>query len=120
MSKKTKQDNLFISTQQDAHQAQMLMPGQEQLQFKVEDQFKCPIYIAHKPEWVNKLNKASDPIIERVRKTWKKKIKDPKDPAKQMPNSLHSELLWQYPEFRELANLILQQSWNILSWQGYD
>ena len=120
MSKKTKQENLFISTQQDAQQAQMLMPGQEQLQFRVEDQFKCPIYLADKPEWVNKLNKASDPIIERVRKNWKKKIKDPKDSTKQMPNSLHSENLWQYPEFKEIAQLILQQGWNILHWQGYD
>jgi len=120
MSKKTKQENLFISTQQDAQQAQMLMPGQEQLQFRVEDQFKCPIYLADKPEWIDKLNKASDPIIERVRKNWKKKIKDPKDSTKQMPNSLHSELLWQYPEFKEIAHLILQQSWNILHWQGYN
>tara|TARA_B100000282_G_scaffold250312_1_gene194575 strand:- start:53 stop:793 length:741 start_codon:yes stop_codon:yes gene_type:complete len=120
MSKKTKQENLFISTQQDAQQAQMLMPTQEQLQFKVEETFKCPIYLAHKPEWVDKLNKASDPIIDRVRKNWKKKIKDPKDETTQMPNSLHSELLWQYPEFKDIANLILQQSWNILSQQGYD
>ncbi len=120
MSKKDKQKNIFISTQQDAQQAQMLMPGQEQLQFRVEDTFKCPIYLANKPEWVDKLNKSSDPIIERVRKQWKSKIKDKKDPTKQMPNSLHSELLWQYPEFKEITNLILQQSWNILSWQGYD
>ncbi len=120
MSKKDKQKNIFISTQQDAQQAQMLMPGQEQLQFRVEDTFKCPIYLANKPEWVDSLNKVSDPIIERVRKQWKSKIKDKKDPTKQMPNSLHSELLWQYPEFKEITNLILQQSWNILSWQGYD
>ena len=120
MSKKTKQDNLFISTQQDAQQAQMLMPGQEQLEFRVEDQFKCPIYLADKPEWVDKLNKVSDPIIERIRKNWKKKIKDKKDPTTKMPNSLHSELLWQYPEFKDISNLILQQSWNILHWQGYN
>ena len=120
MSKKIKKENLFISTQQDAQQAQILMPGQEQLQFRVEDTFKCPIYLADKPEWVDTLNKASDPIIERVRKNWKKKIKDPKDSTKQMPNSLHSELLWQYPEFKEIASLILQQSWNILYWQGYN
>ena len=50
----------------------MLMPGQEQLQFRVEDTFKCPIYLANKPEWVDKLNKSSDPIIERLRKNWKK------------------------------------------------
>jgi len=120
MSKKTKQENLFISTQQDAHQAQMLMPEQQQLQFDVEDQFKCPIYKAFKPEWVDTLNKAADPIIEKLRKGWKKKIKDPKDPTKHMPNSLHSENLWQYPEFKEITNVILQQSWNILNWQGYN
>jgi len=120
MTKKTKQENLFISTQQNAQQAQMLMPDQQQLSFRVEDTFKCPIYLGEKPEWVDKLNKASDPIIERLRKNWKKKIKDPKDPTNQMPNSLHSELLWQYPEFKDIANVILQQSWNILSWQGYN
>ena len=37
MSKKIKKENLFISTQQDAQQAQMLMPQQEQLQHRVED-----------------------------------------------------------------------------------
>ena len=120
MSKKSKK-NLFISTQQDAQKVpQMLVPSQEQISFSVEDTFKCPIYIGHKNEWVKPLNKASDPIIERVRKTWKEKIKDKNDPATTMPNSLHSELLWQYPEFKDIANLILQQSWNILSWQGYD
>jgi len=121
MSKKNKEENLFISTQQDAQQAQMLMPGQEQLEFRVEDQFKCPMYLANKEEWVDKLNKASDPIIERVRKHWKKRLKDKKDTAvTQMPNSLHSESLWVYPEFKELSECILQQSWNILAWQGYD
>ena len=115
-----KQDNLFISTQQDAQQAQMMMPADSPLNFKVEETFKCPIYLADKPEWVDDLNKASDPIIARLKKNWKKKIKDPKDPTKHLPNSYHSELLSQYPEFKDLANLILQQSWNILSWQGYD
>jgi len=111
--KKNNLDNLFVKAQTDAATA-------PQLQFSVEDQFKCPLYRAHKPEWVKELNKASDPIIERVRKSWKKKIRDPKDPTKRMPNSLHSELLWQYPEFKLLTELILQQSWNILYWQGYD
>jgi len=111
--KKNNLDNLFVKAQTDAATA-------PQLQFSVEDQFKCPLYRAHEPEWVKELNKASDPIIERVRKSWKKKIRDPKDPTKRMPNSLHSELLWQYPEFKLLTELILQQSWNILYWQGYD
>ena len=121
MSNNTKkQDNLFISTQQDATQAQMMVPSELSLNFKVEETFKCPIYLADKPEWVDDLNKASDPIIARLKKNWKKKIKDPKDPTKHLPNSYHSELLWQYPEFQTIANLILQQSWNILAWQGYN
>ena len=121
MSNNTKkQDNLFISTQQDAQQAQMMMPAESPLNFKVEETFKCPIYLADKPEWVDDLNKASDPIITRLKKNWKKKIKDPKDPTTRLPNSYHSELLWQYPEFQTIANLILQQSWNILAWQGYN
>jgi len=75
MSKKPKQqDNLFISTQQDAQQAQMMMPADSPLNFKVEETFKCPIYLADKPEWVDELNKASDPIITRLKKNWKKKI----------------------------------------------
>ena len=122
MSKKntTKQENLFISTQQDAQQAQMLVPSDQQINFNVQNIFSCPIYRGSKPEWVKDLNKASDPIIKRVRQTWDKKIKDKKDPTTKLPNSLHSELLWQYPEFKEIANLILQQSWNILAWQGYN
>ena len=119
--KQTDSENLFISTQTEANQQpQMLNISNDKLEFKVEDQFKCPIYIGYKPEWVEPLNKASDPIIEKLRKAWKKKIKDPNDSTENMPNSLHSELLWQYPEFKEITNLILQQSWNILSMQGYD
>ena len=114
-----KEDNLFVSTQQQAA-LQSAEPEQHKLEFKVEDTFKCPIYISHKPEWVKPLNKASDPIIKRLENDWKKKIKDKKDPTTQMPNSLHSELLWNYPEFKEIAHLILQQSWNILHWQGYN
>ena len=115
-----KQENLFISTQQDATQAQMMVPSDQLLNFQVEETFKCPLYFADKPEWVDDLNKASDPIIARLKKNWKKKIKDPKDPTTGLPNSYHSELLWQYPEFQTIANLILQQSWNILAWQGYN
>ena len=38
MSKNTKkQDNLFISTQQDAQQAQLMMPADSPLNFKVEN-----------------------------------------------------------------------------------
>ena len=30
-----------------------------------EDYFTCPIYFMDKPEWVKKLNKASDPYIKK-------------------------------------------------------
>ena len=100
-------ENLFISTQKSVSQQE---PA---LNFTVEDIFKCPIYLAEKPEWVDPLNKASDPIIQRVKDSYKKKKLG-------IPNSYHSELLWQYGEFKPIAHLILQQSWNILSWQGYD
>ena len=112
----TKEENLFITTQQKSTPT----ISQHKLEFKVEDIFKCPIYLSHKPEWVDTLNKASDPIISRIRKNWEKRIKDPKDPVSKMPNSLHSELLWQYPDFKEIAETILQQSWNILDQQGYN
>jgi len=118
--KQVKKENLFISTQQEAQTPQLLNINSDKLEFNVQNTFSCPIYIAHKPEWVESLNKASDPIIKRLRKDWQKKIDDPNDEVTGMPNSLHSELLWQYSEFKEIAQLILQQSWNILSWQGYN
>ena len=31
-----------------------------------EDYFTCPIYFMDKPEWVKKLNKASDPYIKKA------------------------------------------------------
>lgn len=92
---------------------------QPQLDFKVENIFACPIYIAQKPEYVKDLNKASDPIVKRAAKTWKEKNPELAK-KKQYPNSWHSENLWQYEEFKPIANLIMQQGWNILSWQGYN
>ena len=80
MSKESKkqEESLFISTQQEAQsKPQMLMPGQEQLEFNVEETFKCPIYISKKPEWVEPLNKASDPIIERLKKKLEEENKRP-------------------------------------------
>ncbi len=88
MSKKTKQENLFISTQQEAQKQtpQLLNINSDKLEFKIEDTFKCPIYLAHKPEWVEPLNKASDPIIKKIRKNWQNRIDDPNDSITQMPN----------------------------------
>ena len=41
-----------------------------------EDYFTCPIYWMDKPEWINKLNKASDPYIKKAKKLNDKHIKE--------------------------------------------
>jgi uncharacterized protein (TIGR02466 family) len=115
----TMNNNLFIKTQQNAHennnnfQGSSLNTNNNSLNFKIENIFCCPIYIAEKPNYVSSLNKASDPVIKRITDRHKKE----KLP---IPNSYHSENLWIYPEFSAIANEIMQQGWNILSWQGYD
>ena len=115
---KKEQENLFISTQQNAVQSPRLVTSStEQINLNVADSFKCPIYLGKKPEWVKDLNKASDPIITRVKKFHKEKLK--KKEINHLPNSYHSESIWAYPAFKKLASFILQQSWNILHWQGY-
>ena len=73
---KKEPENLFISTQQNAvEQPQIVTNSNEQINFNVADSFKCPIYLGKKPEWVKDLNKASDPIITRVKKFHKEKLK---------------------------------------------
>ena len=39
-----------------------------------EDLFKCPLWFADAPEFVDDLNKASDPYIEAAKKNLKKDI----------------------------------------------
>ena len=115
---KKQPENLFISTQQSAvEQPQLVTNSNEQFNFTVADSFKCPIYLGKKPEWVKELNKASDPIIARIKKSYKDKLK--KKEINHLPNSYHSESIWLYPAFKPLAAFILQQSFNILHWQGY-
>ena len=115
---KKQPENLFISTQQSAvEQPQLVTNPNEQFIFTVADSFKCPIYLGKKPEWVKELNKASDPIIARIKKSYKDKLK--KKEINHLPNSYHSESIWLYPAFKPLAAFILQQSFNILHWQGY-
>ena len=115
---KKQPENLFISTQQSAvEHPQLVTTPNEQFNFTVADSFKCPIYLGKKPEWVKELNKASDPIIARIKKSYKDKLK--KKEINHLPNSYHSESIWLYPAFKPLAAFILQQSFNILHWQGY-
>jgi len=94
----------------------MINTQPQALDFKVEHIFPCPIYISQNPEYVQELNKASDPIIKKTIANWKKN--NPK--ATTPPNSYHSENLWGYDAFKPLANVILQNSWNIIAQQGYN
>ena len=45
-------------------------------QLKLEEYFKCPIWWADEPKYVNKLNKASDNYIKKSKKNLKKNIDD--------------------------------------------
>ncbi len=42
------------------------------MQLQLEEYFKCPIWWADQPKFVNKLNKASDPYIKISQKNLKK------------------------------------------------
>ena len=43
-------------------------------QLNLEEYFKCPIWFADEPKFVNKLNKASDSYIKKAQKNLKKEI----------------------------------------------
>ena len=43
-------------------------------QLQLEEYFKCPIWYADQPKFVNKLNKASDKYIKEAQKNLKKTL----------------------------------------------
>ena len=88
------------------------------LQLSVENIFMCPIYRANDPGWLH-LDKASDSIIAKTIEQHKEKRKKEKGIPK-IPNSYHSENLWQHSVFKPFSQYIMQQMWNILSNQGYN
>ena len=81
------------------------------------DLFPSSIYRGNDKNWLS-LDKHVDPIIDSLKKDWKKKIKEGKE--KQLPNSYHSHNLWQEEPFKPFVEYVMQQMWNILSWQGYN
>ncbi len=87
------------------------------LELKREDLFVCPIYRGNDTQWLT-LDKHVDPIIEDLKKTNHEKLK--KGEIDKLPNSYHSYNLWQNDIFRPFVEYVMQQMWNILSWQGYD
>ena len=87
-------------------------------QLQLEEFFKCPIWFADEPKFVDSLNKASDKYIEESKKTLKpsidkrnKKFGDKGD----MGHVFHSTTLIGDPNFNELTNYIGATSENLLN-----
>ncbi len=92
-------------------------------QLQLEEYFKCPIWWADEPTFVDSLNKASDKYIEASKKTLKptidkrnKKFGDKGD----MGHVFHSTTLIGDPNFNELTNYIGATSENLLNEMGFD
>ena len=92
-------------------------------QLSREDLFKCPIWFAKEPGFVDSLNKASDSYIENAKKNLKKDIdkRNKKFGDKgDMGNVFHSTSLVGDPAFKELQDYIGATSHNLLLEMGYD
>ena len=92
-------------------------------QLQREDIFKCPIWFADEPAFVDDLNKASDKYIAESKKTLKptidkrnKKYGDKGD----MGHVFHSTSLIGDPNFNQLITYIGATSHNLLNEMGFD
>ena len=88
-----------------------------------QEYFKCPIWFAKEPGFVDDLNKASDSYIEYAKKNLKKDIdkRNKKFGNKgDMGHVFHSTSLIGDPAFKELQNYIGATSHNLLVEMGYD
>ena len=88
-----------------------------------DDMFKCPIWFAKEPGFVDDLNKSSDSYIETAKKNLKKDIdkRNKKFGDKgDMGHVFHSTTLIGDPNFKELQNYVGATSHNLLSEMGYD
>ena len=92
------------------------------LQLNREDQFKCPIWFADAPEFVDKLDKASDSYIKDAKTNLKKDIdKRNKNLGNKgdMGHVFHSTSLVGDPSFKELQDYIGATSHNLLEEMGF-
>jgi len=92
------------------------------LQLNREDQFKCPIWFADAPEFVDKLDKASDSYIKDAKTNLKKDIdKRYKNLGNKgdMGHVFHSTSLVGDPSFKELQDYIGATSHNLLEEMGF-
>jgi len=88
-----------------------------------EDLFKCPIWFADEPAFVDDLNKASDSYIEIAKKNLKKDI-DKRNKKfgdiGDMGNVFHSTGLIGDPNFKQLQDYIGATAHNLLIEMGFD
>jgi uncharacterized protein (TIGR02466 family) len=88
-----------------------------------EDFFINPIYVVHKPEWLKKLNKYSDPFILESKKNGKKEIDERNNKfgnKKDFAHVFHSSTLNNQKGFEELQNFVGFTAGSILDEQGFD
>ena len=89
-----------------------------------EDYFINPIYWMEKPEWIKKLNKASDPYIKKAKKLNDENVKNrtKKFGGNKKDHGMvhHSTSLIGDPKFKDLQDWILATAWNLLDEQGFD
>ena len=88
-----------------------------------QEYFSSPIYYEDKPEWVDKLNKLSDPYIAKARENKKeeveKNIKE-KGYKNDIGQTYHSLPLEPDPEFRFFHDYMAKKARWILDDMGYD
>jgi uncharacterized protein (TIGR02466 family) len=88
-----------------------------------EDYFKCPIWFADEPKFVDDLNKASDKYIDASKKNMESDI-DKRNKLNGTTGDLgsvyHSTTLLGDSSFKELTNYIGATSYNLLVEMGFD
>ena len=92
-------------------------------QLNLEEYFKCPIWYADVPEFVDDLNKASDKYIKQSKKNLKKQIekRNKKFGDKgDMGHVFHSTSLISDSKFIKLMDYIGATAYNLLGEMGFD
>ena len=78
--------------------------------------FSTPICVENKPEFLKKLDKASDSYVLKARELKKDYIKETKDKF----SSYHSTSLLKDPDFMNFRDYVGSKAWEFLDWQGFD
>ena len=92
-------------------------------QLNKEDYFKCPIWFADAPEFVNEIDKASDKYIDEAKKTLQPdidKLNKTNKTKGDLGSVYHSTTLIGDPKFKTLTDYIGATSQNLLMEMGFD